>query len=173
MPVDPGAHVVTASAAGRKTWTKRLEVPTAKNIAVEVPVLETDAAASAPVVRKPPPRKEGPLLPPPPESGPEPMKIAGYVATGVGVVGLAIGTITGLAALGKRSDAENKCESYPSRCSAEGSAANDDAKKFATISTISLIAGGVLVAGGLVLILTSPKKADVQASRPLLLGGTF
>lgn len=95
------------------------------------------------------------------------------MAAGVGVVGLAVGTFTGLHALSQRSEAESKCESYPSRCSADASAANDEAKKFATLSTVSLIAGGVLVVGGIVLVLIAPRRADPRAALPLVLGATF
>jgi hypothetical protein len=42
-----------------------------------------------------------------------------------------------------------------------------------TVSTVTLIAGGVLVAGGVILILVAPRHADTRASLPGFLSGTF
>jgi hypothetical protein len=168
VPVDPGPHVLTASATGRKPWTKRVDVAATKNIVIDLPVLDAEPVIAPVVVKKPEP-DEKPKVEPDGQS----LRIAGYVAAGVGIAGLAVGTFTGLHALSKRSDAEGKCEIYPSRCSPDATAANDEAQKFATISTISLVAGGVLVVGGLVLVLIAPKKADVRAALPFVLGGTF
>jgi len=164
VPVDPGPHVLGATATGRKPWSRRIEVAPAKNVLVDLPVLE----AFAPIAPPPPVGKKTEET-----SGGSGMRVAGYVATGLGVVGLAVGTVTGVEALGKRADAESKCVSYPSRCSSDASAANDDAKKLAALSTVSLIAGGVLVASGVLLILVAPRHADKSASLPRFLDGTF
>lgn len=170
VPIDPGPHVLAATATGRKPWTRRVDVPAAQNVLIDVPVLEGDVAIAAPaaVANKP---EADPQPAAPPEGSTT--RVAGYVAAGVGVVGLAVGTFTGLHALSLRSDAQSKCESYPSRCSADASASNDDAKKFATLSTASLIAGGVLLVGGIVLVLISPRRTDARAALPLVLGTTF
>lgn len=172
VPVDPGSHLLVASASGKKTWTRKVDVPATRNVLVDVPILEADTANAAP----PPLAKKSVLdepPPPPPAKDGSGMRVAGYVATGLGVVGLAVGTVTGVSALGKRSDAEAKCVSYPSNCSADATGANDDAKKLATVSTVSLIAGGVLVAGGIVLIVIAPRAADKSAALAQLLSGTF
>ena len=63
--------------------------------------------------------------------------------------------------------------SYPSNCSGDATGANDDAKKLATISTVSLVAGGVLVAGGIVLLVIAPRTADKSSALAHLLTGTF
>jgi hypothetical protein len=173
VPLDPGPHTLGATATGKKAWTRKIDVPAARNVLVDVPALESDA----PIAPPPPLAKKQAEEPAPSEpardgSG---MRVAGYVAGGLGVVGLAIGTITGVSALGKRSDAEAKCVSYPSNCSSDALGANDDAKKLATISTISLIAGGVLVAGGIVLVVIAPRSASTDKASALahLLNGTF
>ena len=51
VPLDPILDVLAATATGRKAWTKRVDVPPAKNIVVDVPVLESDAS-SAPAIRE-------------------------------------------------------------------------------------------------------------------------
>ena len=169
VPIDPGPHVLAATATGRRPWTRRIDVPAVQNVLIDVPVLETDAASPPPAIGAKP--EADPPRPAEPDG--RSTRVVGYVAAGVGVVGLAVGTFTGLHALSQRSEAESKCESYPSRCSADASAANDEAKKFATLSTVSLIAGGVLVVGGIVLVLISPRRTDPRAALPLVLGATF
>lgn len=172
VPVDPGPHLLVAAASGKKTWTRKVDVPAGKNVLMDVPTLEADTANAAP----PPLAKKSALdepSPPAPAKDGSGMRGAGYIVAGLGVVGLAVGTVTGVSALGKRSDAEAKCVSYPSNCSGDATGANDDAKKLATISTVSLIAGGVLVAGGIVLIVIAPRAAAKSAALAQLLSGTF
>lgn len=171
VPIDPGPHALVATASGKKAWSRKVEVAATKNVLVDVPVLEVETSTAPPPSLANEPLDEPP--PPRPAKDGSGMRVAGYVVTGLGVVGLAVGTVTGVSALGKRSDAEAKCVSYPSNCSADATGANDDAKKLATISTVSLIAGGVLVAGGIVLIVIAPRSADKSSALAHLLTGTF
>jgi serine/threonine-protein kinase len=140
--VDPGPHVLAATAPGRRAWTSRVDVPTAKRVTAEIPALDADPA-SAP--------KAEPLAPAPKEEprddGAGTLRIVGLAAAGVGIVGLGIGAFAGVRALSLRSDA--------------ASSANDDAKTFATISTIGLVAGGALAAGGIALVVLAPRFGSV------------
>jgi hypothetical protein len=67
-----------------------------------------------------------------------------YVVVGVGVAGLATGTAFGLLAL-NRQDAGRKAASLK-----DATEARDTGKTFATVSNVSFIVGGALVAGGVV-----------------------
>lgn len=91
-------------------------------------------------------------------SSSSPLKTIGLVTTTIGVVGLGVGVVTGLLASGKHSDAEDAgCSG--STCPTE--AARDKEKSagdMATVSTITFIAGGALVVGGLVMFLAAPKE---------------
>jgi serine/threonine-protein kinase len=105
-------------------------------------------------------------------------KTAALAVGGAGVIGLALGTIFGVKAIGKKSDADAACQpNAPNQCDAIGVALRHEEKSAGTISTISLVAGGVALAGGVVLFLTAPsssaKKSEVMRFevRPAVAGG--
>ena len=100
---------------------------------------------------------------------------------GLGVAGLGAGAVTGVLALGASDDVQADCPQ--SRCPAgvtEADVADDRSRAgtFADVSTVSFIAGGVVTAAGLVLIVVRPfgggEQASVTASpRGMSLRGTF
>src|SRR5258708_7517825 len=61
MPVDPGKHVVEATARGKQKWSKAIEVAATAHVSVEVPLLEDDRAtgASTSLVGQAPPAQTG------------------------------------------------------------------------------------------------------------------
>jgi hypothetical protein len=93
-------------------------------------------------------------------------RVAAFTLGGLGLGGLALGaTSGGLVAL-DTSDAQPHCKAKA--CDAVGWADVNDAKTFATISTVSFIAGGALVAGAAALFLFAPHKARHMAFLPLI-----
>jgi hypothetical protein len=86
------------------------------------------------------------------------LRTLAFVLGGVGVAGLAVGSVTGLLAFSAHDDAVSKCAHYPDRCPADGSgtSANDRAQTLATVSTIGFVAGGALLAGGACLFFIAP-----------------
>jgi hypothetical protein len=145
--VDPGAHVITASAAGYRTWTRRVDLFAGQKLITDVPALEPiDVAVPA----KPP----APQAPPPKTS---PLRTAGFAIGGAGIVGLGIGAFAALRAASLLDDAQGQCREYPVRCAPGAVDANDDATTWATVSTVAFTAGAVLIASGLVLALTAPR----------------
>jgi hypothetical protein len=92
-----------------------------------------------------------------------------YVALAAGGVGLVIGGVTGVMLLGKQSSLEEDC---PNRqCEP---AHHDDANGFnglRTVSTIGFVAGGVLTAAGVVLLMSSPSEPE-RAQVGVFLSGT-
>jgi hypothetical protein len=156
VPVDLGSHRVEATAPGKAPWSTTVEVrQEGKVVRFEVPALE-DAPEPEPgavMPGMPPPYGQSP----PDQGGVAPMAVAGITIAAVGVVGLAIGTAFGVIAMGKKSDAEELCPSYPDSCpTQEGIDANDEAKTAGTVSTIGFVAGGVLLVGGVVLWIAAP-----------------
>lgn len=147
LPVDPGKHVVLVSAPGKKSWKWEAEVGAGgATVSVNVPVLETEEKAP-----------ETPV-----ETGmPMQRKIAIGAGAG-GVLGLALGGVFGGLTLGKVGDANKTCTQVNGvyQCDAAGAQARDDAKGLSTISTVGFIAGGVLLAGGVVLWLTAPSAGQ-------------
>ena len=76
---------------------------------------------------------------------------------------VAFGSAAGFIAINAKDEAAAKCPSYPDRCSQEGTDTNDRAQTWATISTVSLIGGGVMLAGGAFLFFTaSPSRGSAS-----------
>ena len=143
IPVDPGEHAIEASAPGKKTWTATARVPkTAGVVTAEIPALEDAPTVAAGAAKG--------------EWWSTQRKVSVGVA-GAGVVGLVVGSVFGAQALSKYSDSKAHCQAAtPNVCSAEGIALRGSAGTAADVSTVSMIAGGVLLAGGVVLFVTAP-----------------
>ncbi len=96
---------------------------------------------------------------------------------GLGGAGLAVGAITGGLALSKHSSLVSQCSG--GHCyDTQKAALSGDVDSYHTLGTVStagFIAGGVLAAGGLVLVLTSPKGSVAPVVGPSYFGarGTF
>jgi hypothetical protein len=88
-------------------------------------------------------------------------KVVGFAAIGLGVVGVAVGTIFGLSSMSKHNDAKAAC---PAACpDPAGVALWDDARAAGNVSTVGFIFGGLGLAGGTVLLLTAkPSETSVQ-----------
>jgi hypothetical protein len=163
VAVDPGKHTIEASAPGKKAWSTTQEVHGTGTTTVRVEAL---ADVPAPEVVPPPhPSTPEPSPPPPEQSSASPLKTVGLVAGGVGVAGLIAGGVLGALALSKNSAANSgHCGGAlggPNQCDAQGVSLRSDAVTFGNYSTISLIAGGVLAAGGATMWLLAP-SASVQ-----------
>jgi hypothetical protein len=81
----------------------------------------------------------------------------GWIVGGVGVAGLAVGTIFGIVAIGDKSSAHctgNQCDLGPL----------DSARSAARVSDVGLVAGGVLTAGGAALVLLTPGGGRVTVT---------
>jgi len=85
-------------------------------------------------------------------------RTVGWVTGGVGVAGLALGSIFGGLAISDKSaaqcNASGRCQPGPL----------SDARSAATVSTIGLAAGGVLAAGGLALVLFAPRGSHRETA---------
>jgi hypothetical protein len=162
LPMDPGEHVISVEAPGKKRWEARITVPRGPAmLPVEIPDLEE---ATPP----PPPPRLTPLpppLPPPPlpPKGPSGARIAGIVIGSVGLAGLALGGLFGGLAFAREAEAKRACPN--TACpTQEGLDLHTTAGRFATGSTVAFIAGGVAAAGGVVLLLVSRDKAPPRRS---------
>ena len=152
IPIDPGAHVFRASAAGYKTWETKITIANAKTVNVEVPPLEAEAVVTT--------TSSSPREATATSDGPNAQKIGGIAAMAVGVVGVGVGSYFGLAAKSNfdAAFADGHCKADADTCDPTGLALRRDAVQQATISTIAFVAGGVFLAGGAVLFFTAPSK---------------
>src|SRR5262249_1078572 len=152
--------------------------PRAANVSVTVPPLKKNAeaeksAAPAPVEGAPPaapgateaPRAESP--PPPPvqhEQSGHTQRVVAYVASGVRVVAIHVGSIFGLRAIRKATDAEGYCPRGNQCDDIRGTTLTDDAKSAARISNIAFTVGAIALVGGAVLYFTAPAKPSAPAT---------
>ena len=177
LPVDPGEHIVVASAPGRRSWQGSVRVEPAKAQTIAVPALQpalvaTPAVAAAPVpstiapsaprATRPTARAAETPAPEPPASAPlGPQKIAAIAIGGLGVVGLGLGTYFGLSSKSKHDDAGAHCAG--NACDAEGVSLRSDAISAGNGSTVAFALGAAAVAGGAVLWLTAPTTSRESA----------
>lgn len=162
--VDPGDHVVKATAKGYKPGETHFTVAPAAEATASI-TLEVDPNAA--VVAPPPPPGGGTTEPPPvapSENKSSINKTIGYAALGVGAAGVVVGSIFGILAISSHSSIAGNCTN--GACPASES---DDISSYhtkGTFSTIGFIVGGVGLAAGAVLILTAPKAhADAQIGK--------
>ncbi len=103
------------------------------------------------------------------------MKPVSIAALGVGVASLWVGSLAGLMAIDRRDIQRASCT--PQGCTQAGVDAAHDGATWATVSTATFIAGGVLVAAGatlLVVSLSSKKSVSVGLGGPgVVVAGTF
>jgi hypothetical protein len=179
IAVDPGTHVIEASAPGKKGWKTEVRVDgNGAKASVSVPVL-ADAPADgggaaakggvgAGVGNGTGGSGAGDSVAG--DSGAAGVwawqKKAAIGAAGAGVAGLAVGAIFGGIALGKHGDVAKECSAgQPRVCSAAGLQAVSDEKTPALVSTIGFAAGGALAAAGVVLWLAAPSGAKGGAGK--------
>jgi hypothetical protein len=86
------------------------------------------------------------------------LQLVGFVALGVGAAGLIVGGVTGGLAMGKHGDLEDNCPN--NQCPADQQDNLDSFETMGTVSTIGFIAGGVLAAVGIALVLVTTLGGD-------------
>ncbi|HVJ21537.1 MAG TPA: hypothetical protein VM686_39270 [Polyangiaceae bacterium] len=166
IPVDPGEHSVEVSAPDRKPWSRKFQVSAGKTETLVIPRLEPSVAtapapATAPVPAPAPTPAAQPAAPVDQgvqKSDAGSQRTLGYVALGVGVLGVAAGSYFGVRTFSKRDDADAHCPNK--RCDDTGSALIEDARDAATLSTIAFGVGIVGVAAGSWLLLTADASSE-------------
>jgi hypothetical protein len=157
IPIDPGEHLLEASAPGFRTFSERRAFDAKPGATVwQVPALEAlpqAAAAPAPAPAAPAePRlvseagapKPAPAAEPAPSSDRATRRSLGWISAGVGVVGLGAGVAFELSARGSARSRDDICP--PERACAtqdafqQAQAAHDDAKRSQLLGFVS---GGV------------------------------
>jgi hypothetical protein len=159
-PVNPGRHRLEAR---RGDALAEAEVSVAEGEKKTV-VLRFKNAPSSP---SPSSGSEVPASPvastsPAADKPGSPGRTLGFVALAAGGVGLGVGAVTGLMAKGKYGEIESnpRCEGDACAPSEEGLV--DSYSSLRTFSTVGFVAGGVLAATGVVLVLTSKPSSKRQ-----------
>ena len=201
-PVNPGPHKFRAVSATQASAEQTIEVKPAERQTVEL-VLAPTASAVAPVTPVAAPVTATSTQSPPlaPDSEPASssssgsgsgsgLRVGGYVALGVGVVGVGLGTVFLLSANGKQSDADaafDACggKSCPAASRAQVDSLDSDAASGKTLALTSFLIGGAGLATGVTLLVLSgnhkseptahlqPRLQPWVGYRSLGLSGTF
>jgi hypothetical protein len=167
IPMDPGTHQVTASAPNKKSWTTTVQIgDRGKTTTVTVPALEDGPPPAA----APPTTNAIVPVTPIGGSGSAPLGVGadtsstgstqrtlGLVSGGLGLAGVAVGTIFVVMAKSKYDDSRDRCPSDANLCTQEGVSLRDDARAFGTGATIAYGVGAAALVGGAVLYFTAPR----------------
>ena len=145
VPVDPGEHVVAVEAEGWKRSERRVELAEGTHETVKIKLARD--APDAP----PPPR---------PESGGS--RVPAVIAFSVGAAGAGVGAVFGLLAFNKTGAAKESCKEDVCPDDPNVVKTRDEAVKYGNISTVGFIVGGVRLATGIVLLITSSGSSDPE-----------
>jgi hypothetical protein len=160
MPVDPGAHVVRVDAAGHEPSSTSVTLAEGESRVLEVSA--GAAIASQPVSAQPTPPAPAPSPPPVEAPAPAPahpvLRTTGFVLGIAGLASLAAGGTTGALALAQKSTVQAHCP-QPRGCDQTGLDAAQSGHTFATVSDVTFVAGGVLLAAGAALVLLNPARS--------------
>lgn len=186
VPVDPGAHTVTAAAPGHDDWssTVTLTEPGVTELSIPTLLEQQPAGAGAPAeappasaVATPPP----PLPPPPPQSPSGRSLLPGLAVGGAGLILVGMGAYFGVSSGSSYSEAEARCPSHKG-CPESARDPSDAASRYSTLATVGVGLGVAGLATGAALILfSSPKKTGswhlapglARRSGGLLVEGSF
>src|SRR5262249_35644422 len=111
-----------------------------------------------PPVAAPPALVEPPASPPPPRSRPSPQRVAGYTLGAIGLAGLGAGAILGGLTIAKQHSAACNVGGVKYACSPPGFQTIEAARSLGNGSTAAIVAGGVLAATGVILVLTDRRS---------------
>jgi hypothetical protein len=182
MPIDPGDYLLMAKADGFEDWAKKVVIaPGTLDTRIAVPPLvrrpalaatsSQPASPLAPVMPSPAVTAQQPPLQPLPEPSDPGLhrRMMGYALGAVGVVGIGVGIGFGLAKEAKQSDRDsaNACSKTFSCTTLDENKVNqltNEAKTRATVANVGLVAGGVALAAGAVLVVTGSPKSTPSAS---------
>jgi hypothetical protein len=161
LSIDPGEHHFRFTAPGGIVVDKTIVIRESEKDRHERVVVGAAAAPPPPGVQSAPPGATAPPPGAPSEDARANRQMIAYVVGGVGVAGLAVGTIFGILASSAWSNSKNECPQtgvcidYNKSLSDYNTASTD-----ATISTVGIIAGAAAVAAGVVLWVTAPPASS-------------
>lgn len=150
LPADPGPHLVRVGAPGFRDETRSVTLEEGKTTVVEFELQRMAVQRAAPGQ----PSARGWSRP------------TGITLAAVGAVGLGVGAVTGVLSLNKVSSIRSDCPSYP-HCPADDTAGQENlrsAKELGTVATAGFLAGGILAATGVVLLVLRPGDEHKPAS---------
>jgi len=174
MPVDPGDHVIRVTAAGKKEWTQDVKVPaTSRTFSVTVPALEDLTVAKEPVAAPATQVTTTDTAPRGGGNGGGGANVPALVIGGIGIAGLATGTVFALQGYSDNQEALKLCRSGEdgNSCDPTEAARHEqlvaDAKREQMIGLVAFGIGGAAIVTATILFLTSGNDSHEQAALEL------
>jgi serine/threonine-protein kinase len=173
MAIDPGEHVMAASAPGKEAWHRVVVVPTdPQTVPVEIPTLDptpiptptptpiptpiptptpTPTLTRTPIpTRTPTPRQAPTLTPTRPEQASTPVgRAVGGWLIGIALIGAGVGTAFAVASRLRHDDALDHCPD--GKCDGTGGAMRMDGLRDGGIAKIAFVSAATLLLGGVAL----------------------
>jgi hypothetical protein len=159
LPIDPGRHVFEAS-AGAETFARTAIAEESKTIQVE---LEWKRAlvAVGPNAGPAASNERVPANEPAPSKGSS-RRVVAITAVGVGVVGTAVGIVSGIATLSAKSNVESHCNATTKKCDDEGLDATARGRTFSVVSPVGFGVGLAGLGLGAYLLLTGKSSTSSE-----------
>ena len=158
MPVDPGAHQITASAPSKQSYEQTIQIDSGST-SIKIPKLKStaiDASESPPPVLIDHDVAKKPVSDEPSRHG-SGQRSAGIVIGAVGLVGLGVGSYFGLHAMSKWNERKDQCTPG---CTEGAKSAGDAAKSAALISDLGFGVGIVALGVGTYLVLSAKPSSE-------------
>ncbi|HRI68220.1 MAG TPA: hypothetical protein PK156_28515 [Polyangium sp.] len=161
LPLDPGPHRMSVIQRGAPGQNREIMLELGK-----MTTLDINAEVSFVKLHAPEPTTDVvPVKTLPSATNPRtnPRKTAGFITLGVGGAGFVFGGIMGILAISEKQTVAAHCHGTARYdCDATGISAVEKMRVYANPSTIGFVAGGVLAATGVVLVLTSPRQTKEE-----------
>jgi hypothetical protein len=163
VPMDGGEHRIEVSAPGRKAWSETVQIkPESHSASVTVPPLApaeeaapaptSEPSGSTPSDEQKTGRRSG-----------SPLKTAGLITAGAGVVLLGVGSYLALDAKADYDAASELCSG--DQCPSDQYEITEDARSQGTVATVLFVAGGAALATGAVLWVIAPSSQRGSAKQ--------
>ncbi len=162
FPLDPGPHELVVRQAGTADTVRTvlLEIGQSTTFDVDAEVSLIPSVEPVKVEIGPPPE-----VPVPIPQRTNPRRLAGFITIGTGAASFVFGGIAGALAVSKKQDAAANCGGAAGYdCNAEGFSAVQSMRSYANASTVGFVMGGILTAGGVVLVLTAPSRSKEKTT---------
>ncbi len=163
-----GHHRVTVQLAGYQAAVFEFDLAPRQVVTHVFQLQAQDAAPALPVAPPPTPLVVNPEPTPAPSNPNQGLRTGAYVALGVGAAGIALGTVFGLRARSRYSEANDVCDEYPCQLTQaeadQRQSLADSAGSSRTISLVGFIVGGAGAAAGITLFVLSGKNGQTSGS---------
>jgi hypothetical protein len=167
QPANPGAHQLTGNRGAEQAQQSFSLAEAQKS---QVLLHFQSVAAAAPPAAVAAPAASAALAPtptaPPVDETTGRSNTLAYVALALGGAGIITGTVTGVIALGKRSDLDDNPDCRDGKCLPSTKSDVDSFRTMRTVSSIGFIAGGVCAGAGVVLLLTNKSSKQGERTTP-------